>query len=272
MYCTACGRFAGGAARCAACGEAFGPPEGGLRPPALSIDLPVEHERTLVPGRGRALGSEVLLDRRAVPRSESDWWDGSTSHPHAELGAHAILGEPVDAGVDPIDLELGTMLAKGGSDEPVDEAPAPRWEAGLSLRRIGSWAVDGALLALACGAILLLGTGTPGVVVSMAPGRVLGGSPPGGMLVGPALIGLIAFVYFTLCWSLGGRTLGAHLAGVRTVDRESGEALPIGRAALRAMLAIAGTLAFLAGPLWALVDPDGEALHDKLAGSSTVSG
>lgn len=163
-----------------------------------------------------------------------------------------------------IDAELGNMIARA-------EGSPPSTRTAVALRRLGAWVIDGALLTGASGTILLVGTGSARDVIALATGHPLGAGQ-GTSLAGLALAGAIAFVYLTLCWSLGGRTLGGSLAGVRTVDRESGAPLAIGRAALRALFAIAGTLAFLAGPLWALVDRDGEALHDKLVRSAIVPG
>jgi len=165
-----------------------------------------------------------------------------------------------------IDVELGQPIA-GRRDEA---GPAPS-RTGFVLRRVGAWVIDGALLAGTSGTILLLATGSVRDALALVTGHRLGAGQ-GFSLAGLALVGAIAFVYLTLCWTLGGRTLGGSLAGVRAVDRESGAPLAIGRAALRALFAIAGTLAFLAGPLWALVDRDGEALHDKLARSVIVPG
>ena len=137
------------------------------------------------------------------------------------------------------------------------------------MRRMAAWIVDGALLAAASATILVLATGSVRSVASFATVHPLG-SGQGASVASVALAGAIAFVYLTLCWSLGGRTLGGALVRLRAVDRESGAPLAIGQAALRALFAIAGTLAFLAGPLWAVVDGRGEALHDKLARSSVV--
>lgn len=82
----------------------------------------------------------------------------------------------------------------------------------------------------------------------------------------------LAFVYLTLSWALGGRTLGEHLAGIRAVEAGGSTHLRPGRAALRSAVAILGTTAFLAGPLWALFDPQRQTLHDRIAGTRTVRG
>ncbi len=197
-----------------------------------------------------------------------------------ELGLEADAAESKAdeprAEVEPsIGFELGAMLIGGqwsGDDETPLLLPAARAAVSSGLRRMMAWAVDGAVLGMIPIAILAVG---------LSPLRTVEGASRAGLQLGSlphslvpealSLAVLFAFVYLTLCWSLGGRTLGGHLAGLQAIDRVSGEPPGVGRAALRALLAIAGTCAFLAGPLWALVDPKGEALHDKLAGTALVN-
>jgi len=239
--------------------------------PAMDTDLPWEEDpepegpaANLRDGDPDALieGASLALDDGAAqahstptrPAGEVEWAQRAAAPEGTFDGQDA----------EEIDAELGNMIVRaGGSPSPLRTA--------VALRRLGAWAIDGVLLAGASGTILLAGTGSARDVVSLATGHPLGAGQ-GASVAGLALAGAIAFVYLTLCWSLGGRTLGGSLVGVRTVDRESGAPLAIGRAALRALFAIAGTLAFLAGPLWALVDRDGEALHDKLVRSAIVAG
>ena len=209
-----------------------------------------------------------------------------------DLGA-ALFGsdsEPAES----IDYELGTLLTSGKGEELEGEAetsasehilPASSEERdGVShagrpslsflLRRGAAFGVDAVLLGIVPLLILAAGTsslsGSEGGFVN----HLARNATVDGVLLRAAILlaALFAFIYCTLCWALGGRTLGGFIAGLRAVERSSGEALSVGRAALRAGTAVIGTAAFLVGPLWALVDPAGEALHDKCSGTSVISG
>lgn len=81
---------------------------------------------------------------------------------------------------------------------------------------------------------------------------------------------LIAGLYFVPQWRRGGQTLPMKTWRIRLVRREGGGAPSTGQSARRYCLALAGTLAFGAGFLWALVDRDGQFLHDRLAGTRIV--
>lgn len=174
-----------------------------------------------------------------------------------------------------IGLELGEMLTSSSSirtrerEEAEIEHARPRL--GFLLRRSAGFLVDAMLLGLVPFVIVAAATGSQGNG-GFAEQLLRIVSAEGALLRAALLLtALFAFVYCTLCWALGGRTLGGFLAGLRAVDGESGEALSFGRAALRACAAIVGTGAFLAGPLWALVDPQGRALHDKISGTAVIA-
>ena len=80
---------------------------------------------------------------------------------------------------------------------------------------------------------------------------------------------LLAGLYFVLQWGRGGQTLPMKTWRLRVVRRDGGPPKP-GQAAQRYCLALAGTLAFGAGFAWALVDREGQFLHDRLAGTQIV--
>jgi len=79
----------------------------------------------------------------------------------------------------------------------------------------------------------------------------------------------LAWVYFCWQWLHGGQTLPMKTWRMRLVTRE-GAALTTGQAAVRALVATAGTLAGGAGWLWALADPERQFLHDRVAGTRIV--
>ena len=79
----------------------------------------------------------------------------------------------------------------------------------------------------------------------------------------------IAGIYFSWQWTHGGQTLPMKTWRLRLVTRAGGP-LTRAQAFRRVVVAIVGTLALGAGFLWALVDPDGQFLHDRLAGTKIV--
>ena len=80
---------------------------------------------------------------------------------------------------------------------------------------------------------------------------------------------LLAGIYFVPQWVRGGQTLPMKTWRLRLVRRNGAAPTP-GQAARRYCLALAGTLALGAGFVWALVDRDGQFLHDRLAGTRIV--
>jgi uncharacterized RDD family membrane protein YckC len=79
-------------------------------------------------------------------------------------------------------------------------------------------------------------------------------------LLAAALLG-----YFTWSWSGSRCTLPMQTLGLRLETRE-GQPLSVWRSLARALLAAPSTLTGL-GFLWAMLDPDRQSLHDRLAGT-----
>lgn len=159
----------------------------------------------------------------------------------------------------------------GARQVPLFSSPDDPGKVTLASRLL-AWAVDGALLAaIPFASIAAAGAAfaRPGLswLDQLHQMATQSASVTGAALL---LVLLVAFVYLTLGLAIGGRTLGDRIAGLRSVDIENGGPPDLPTAALRSAVAIAGTLAFLAGPLWALVDADGQSLHDKVAGTRTV--
>ncbi len=75
--------------------------------------------------------------------------------------------------------------------------------------------------------------------------------------------------YLVYCWVRGGQTLAMKAWRLRLVTVDGG---PVGlpRAMVRYVAAVAGTLPFAAGFLWALLDRDRQCLHDRIAGTRLV--
>jgi uncharacterized RDD family membrane protein YckC len=75
--------------------------------------------------------------------------------------------------------------------------------------------------------------------------------------------------YFTWFWTHGGQTVSMKTWRIR-VEAVDGTPLRFPRAALRYGLAWGGVLLVGLGFLWALVDRDGQFLHDRLARTRLV--
>ena len=80
---------------------------------------------------------------------------------------------------------------------------------------------------------------------------------------------LVAAGYFTWFWTHGGQTLPMKTWRLRLV-RTDGAAVSVPRALHRYILAALGLFALGLGFFWALVDRDGQFLHDRLAGTALV--
>jgi uncharacterized RDD family membrane protein YckC len=108
----------------------------------------------------------------------------------------------------------------------------------------------------------LVGVEVVGLALAGVWPRVVADASPSLLTVVPTAL---LVLYCTAFWTLGGRTLGMALLGLR-VSRTDGRAVTWGRALVRAL-----TLTFLSvGFLWSLVDARRQAVHDKLAGTVVV--
>ena len=79
----------------------------------------------------------------------------------------------------------------------------------------------------------------------------------------------ICAAYFVYCWTRSGQTLPMKTWRIRLVTRQGG-ALSVGRATVRYLLALASIALACGGFWWALVDRDGQFLHDRLAGTRLI--
>ena len=79
----------------------------------------------------------------------------------------------------------------------------------------------------------------------------------------------VAGVYFVWQWTRGGQTLAMKTWRLRLVDIR-GQHTTVQQAIIRYVGALAGTVCFGLGFLWALYDREGDFLHDRLAGTRIV--
>jgi uncharacterized RDD family membrane protein YckC len=77
------------------------------------------------------------------------------------------------------------------------------------------------------------------------------------------------FLYFAYQWTLGGKTIGMALLGIRVV-RTDGSAIGARQAVVRTLTLPLSFLLFGLGFLGILTNRDRHALHDRLAGTAVV--
>ncbi|MDH5298911.1 MAG: RDD family protein [Desulfobulbaceae bacterium] len=82
--------------------------------------------------------------------------------------------------------------------------------------------------------------------------------------------GLMAMAYSTVLHAWGGQTVGKIFMGIRVVT-VAGQPLSPGIAFLRWVGTIVSGLPLAAGFLWAMVDRNHAAWHDKLAGTKVIA-
>lgn len=79
----------------------------------------------------------------------------------------------------------------------------------------------------------------------------------------------VLFAYFSTFWLRSGQTLAMKTWRIRLVTVD-GSPLTLKQAALRFVLALLGLLLVGVGFAWALIDRDGQFLHDRIAGTRLV--
>jgi uncharacterized RDD family membrane protein YckC len=79
-----------------------------------------------------------------------------------------------------------------------------------------------------------------------------------------------AGAYLVGFWTHGGQTLAMKTWRIRVVSEDGGR-VDLMRGIRRYVIAVPGAAAFGLGFLWALVDRDGQFLHDRIAGTRLVS-
>lgn len=76
--------------------------------------------------------------------------------------------------------------------------------------------------------------------------------------------------YFVWYWRRGGQTLAMQTWKLRLVQAGSGAPVGLGQAWLRYTLAWPSVLLVGVGLAWAIIDPERQFLHDRLAGTRVV--
>jgi len=131
------------------------------------------------------------------------------------------------------------------------------------LRRLASIIYD----TLLCLALLMLSFLLPHILLS-AFAHIL--TPPWLL---KAHFFLILLIYFVGFWLHGGQTLAMKTWRIRLINNSGStteERLRPGQALLRYLAACFSLLFFGIGLLWALIDRDGQFLHDRIAGTKLI--
>lgn len=126
-------------------------------------------------------------------------------------------------------------------------------------RRLGAMLYE----SLVVFAILLVGFMFPQIVLS-GFGMSLGGKA---MWIHLFIVLMAYFVWF---WLHGGQTLPMKTWKLKLVD-QSGSPLRPMQAILRYFAAWPSTLLFGVGIFWALIDRDGQFLHDRISGTKIIT-
>lgn len=80
---------------------------------------------------------------------------------------------------------------------------------------------------------------------------------------------IVTGTYFVYCWIHGGQTLPMKTWRIRLVDK-NGAVLSIKSAICRFLLAVIGLALCGLAYAWAILDRDGQFLHDRIAGTRLV--
>ena len=93
--------------------------------------------------------------------------------------------------------------------------------------------------------------------------------PDNTRLVTQAVVMTLCPAYFVWQWLRGGQTLPMKTWRIRLVSQDGGTITPV-QSLLRLVLAMAGYPCLGITVLWALIDRDGQFLHDRLSGTQLI--
>lgn len=98
---------------------------------------------------------------------------------------------------------------------------------------------------------------------------IAGGGGTRGMNYLYPILFLLASTYFIFLHALGGKTIGKMLMGIKLISDEGGD-VGVWDAFLRWLGYFISAAVMLAGFFWAIFDSEGQAWHDKIAGTYVV--
>jgi uncharacterized RDD family membrane protein YckC len=152
------------------------------------------------------------------------------------------------------------LASRRGNDGQALMPAAPGIRRPGILRRLASMAYESILLSGLLAVALIL----PNLLLGAFAHRVA--TPP---LLWAQLV-IVLLVYCIGFWSHGGQTLAMKTWRIRLLTRNGGPVRPA-QALLRYLLCWPSLVLCGIGILWALVDRDGQFLHDRIAGTQLVA-
>ncbi|SRR6266851_5400994 len=126
--------------------------------------------------------------------------------------------------------------------------------------RVVAYIIDGVIIGVVAGiidAILHINLTDP-----QSPGYGAGG--------GVNLV--LSFAYFVGMWTYQGASLGQRIFGMRVVDANTGQRIPLGKAALRWVGLLLSFVVCFIGVIWVAFDARKQGWMDKIAGTLVVRG
>ena len=81
---------------------------------------------------------------------------------------------------------------------------------------------------------------------------------------------VLSAVYFTLLWTYMGASIGQRIFRLRVVDANTGQPIPLGKAALRWLGLLLSFAVCLIGVIWVAFDGRKQGWMDKIAGTVVV--
>jgi len=130
--------------------------------------------------------------------------------------------------------------------------------------RFFAWLIDGILMGILGGVCAGCAFGV-GALAAFGDDSFLGWLIGLGFIFLMVVVAFFQFVYFGFFWSRDGQSLGMKMLSMKVVRRNSSELCSFWRAGFRGSIGywISG-LVFSLGFLWALIDANKEAWHDKI--------
>lgn len=199
-----------------------------------------------VPGPNPAGSADGELAVRTPP----PWW------------ASGVVAAGPDAPVAAVDVTPIAVLLT-----PVPSAaPAPPQQLPLPVVSATPPATPSRrLLAAAIDVALVTGAGAVPILLAVHPAPSAGAA----LAACAAFLALLAFTYATLGHALMGATIGKRVLGLR-VEGPDGAAPGLSRSVARSALTVVGAALLGAGMLVGLLGRRGQALHDRVVGTSVV--
>jgi uncharacterized RDD family membrane protein YckC len=161
----------------------------------------------------------------------------------------------------------------GSWEAPEAQAgPAPGVEFAPHGARLVAYIIDGIIVSILCGILLIIGFAVFVSGATVVNGQVtsIGGGAAGAGTVVFILAFVLAFLYFPFFWARGGQTLGMKPFGLRVVSDRDGSRIGWGKALLRLVGTWVSSAVFYLGYIWIFIDKRRRGWHDLIAGTVVV--